>query len=118
MIYVASSWRNPYYEDVVKRLKKEGFPVYDFRNPPHGGAGFHWTDVDENAPNWTFDEYADGLHHPLAEKQFGADLEAMKGADTWCWYCPAGAVRTRRPVGLPAPGRGSLPIFRRWWSRS
>ncbi len=51
MIYVASSWRNPYYENVVKRLKKEGFPVYDFRNPPHGGKGFHWTDVDENAPN-------------------------------------------------------------------
>lgn len=49
MIYVASSWRNPYYENVVKRLKKEGFPVYDFRNPPHGGKGFHWTDVDENA---------------------------------------------------------------------
>ena len=66
MIYVASSWRNPYYEDVVKRLRKEGLPVYDFRNPPHGGGGFHWTDVDENAPNWTFREYADGLRHPLA----------------------------------------------------
>ena len=26
MIYIASSWRNPYYEDVVKRLKKEGLP--------------------------------------------------------------------------------------------
>ncbi len=61
MIYVASSWRNPYYENVVKRLKKEGFPVYDFRNPPHGGKGFHWTDVDENAPNWTFKEYEEGF---------------------------------------------------------
>ena len=39
MIYVASSWRNPYSEDVVRRLRQEGFPVYDFRNPPHGGAG-------------------------------------------------------------------------------
>ena len=65
MIYVASSWRNPYYESVVKRLKAEGFPVYDFRNPPHGGPGFHWTDVDENAPNWTFEQYAEGLHNPL-----------------------------------------------------
>lgn len=53
MIYVASSWRNPYYEDVVKRLRKEGHTVYDFRNPPHGGAGFHWTDVDPDAPNWS-----------------------------------------------------------------
>lgn len=34
MIYVASSWRNPYYEVVVKRLRQEGSPIYDFRNPP------------------------------------------------------------------------------------
>lgn len=90
MIYVASSWKNPYYEDVVKRLRKEDFPVYDFRNPPHGGAGFHWTDVDENAPNWTFEEYEAGLHHPLAEKQFGADLEALKVADTCVLVLPCG----------------------------
>lgn len=50
MIYVASSWRNQYYPEVVKRLKAEGHDVYDFRNPPHGGCGFHWTDVDEDAP--------------------------------------------------------------------
>lgn len=55
MIYVASSWKNPYYEDVIKRLREEGLPVYDFRNPPHGGNGFHWTDVDPNAPDWTFE---------------------------------------------------------------
>ena len=57
-IYVASSWRNKYYPEVVSRLRMEGHDVYDFRNPPHGGAGFHWTDVDENAPNWTFAQYA------------------------------------------------------------
>lgn len=90
MIYVASSWRNPYYEDVVKRLKEEGLPVYDFRNPPHDGRGFHWTDVDENAPNWTFEEYEEGLHHPLAERQFAADLEALKAADTCVLVLPCG----------------------------
>lgn len=88
MIYVASSWRNPYYEDVVKRLRREGHSVYDFRNPPHGGAGFHWTDVDKNAPNWTFDEYAHGLRHPLAERQFKADLEALRAADTCVLVLP------------------------------
>ena len=36
-IYVASSWRNKYYPEVVERLKKEGHDVYDFRNHPHGG---------------------------------------------------------------------------------
>lgn len=90
MIYIASSWRNPYYEDVVKRLKKEGFEVYDFRNPPHGGNGFHWTDIDENALNWTFKEYEEGLHHPLAERQFAADLEALKASDTCVLVLPCG----------------------------
>lgn len=90
MIYVASSWRNPYYENVVNRLRQEGFPVYDFRNPPHGGCGFHWTDVDRNAPNWTFNEYEEGLGHPLAERQFAADLEALKAADTCVLVLPCG----------------------------
>ena len=90
MIYVASSWRNPYYEDVVKRLKDEGLLVYDFRNPPHGGNGFQWTDVDEHALNWTFEQYAKGLHHPLAECQFLADLEALQAADTCVLVLPCG----------------------------
>ena len=89
-IYVASSWRNPYYPEVVKRLKAEGHDVYDFRNPPHGGAGFHWTDVNENAPNWTFEQYAEGLTHPLAERQFAADLEALQQADTCVLVLPCG----------------------------
>ena len=89
-IYVASSWRNKYYSKVVDTLHQAGHEVYDFRNPPHGGAGFHWTDVDENAPNWTFREYAEGLHHPLAERQFAADLEALQWADTCVLVLPCG----------------------------
>lgn len=79
-----------YYESVVKRLCEAGHEVYDFRNPPHGGNGFHWTDVDENAPNWTFDEYAQGMHHPLAERQFKADLDALRWADTCVLVLPCG----------------------------
>ena len=90
MIYIASSWRNPYYESVVKRLREEGFPVYDFRNPPHGGNGFHWTDVDENAPNWTFEEYEKGMSHPLAKRQFQADLDALNAADSCVLVLPCG----------------------------
>ena len=89
-IYVASSWRNPYFPAVVERLRQEGHEVYDFRNPPHGGAGFHWTDVDENAPHWTFAEYAEGLHHPLAERQFQADIDALSWADTCVLILPSG----------------------------
>jgi hypothetical protein len=89
-IYVASSWRNPYYPDVVERLRRAGHEVYDFRNPPHGGAGFHWTDIDENAPDWTFAEYAEGLRHPLAERQFQADIDALAWADTCVLVLPSG----------------------------
>lgn len=89
-IYVASSWRNPYYPEVVNRLKSEGHDVYDFRNPPHGGSGFLWTDVDVNAPNWTFEQYAEGLHHPLAERQFEADLCALEHSDTCVLVLPCG----------------------------
>ena len=89
-IYVASSWRNQYYSEVVEALKSAGHAVYDFRNPPHGGVGFHWTDIDENAPNWSFEEYYEGLSHPLAEKQFKADLEALGWADTCVLVLPCG----------------------------
>jgi hypothetical protein len=89
-IYVASSWRNRYYPEVVKQLREKGHQVYDFRNPPHGGNGFHWTDVDENALNWTFKEYAEGLHHLLAERQFEADMVALEQADVCVLVLPCG----------------------------
>ena len=89
-IYVASSWRNKYYPEVVEALRTAGHEVYDFRNPPHGGAGFHWTDIEENAPNWTFEEYAEGLRHPNAERQFQADLDALSWADTCVLVLPCG----------------------------
>lgn len=44
-IYVASSWRNPYFADVVSCLRAAGHEVYDFRNPPHGGHGFKWAEI-------------------------------------------------------------------------
>jgi hypothetical protein len=89
-IYVASSWRNQYYPEVVTRLREAGHEVYDFRNPPHGGAGFHWTDIDPNAPAWTYAQYAEGLHHPLAERQFQADIDALTWADTCVLVLPCG----------------------------
>ena len=89
-IYVASSWRNQYYPEVVQRLREAGHEVYDFRNPPHGGAGFHWTDIDPDAPAWTYAQYAEGLHHPLAERQFQADIDALTWADTCVLVLPCG----------------------------
>ena len=89
-IYVASSWRNQYYPQVVNRLRQAGHQVYDFRNPPQGGAGFHWTDVDPDCANWTFAQYAQGLTHPAAERQFANDLQALQWADTCVLVLPCG----------------------------
>lgn len=107
-IYVASSWRNPFYPDVVETLRKAGHDVYDFRNPPHGGSGFHWTDIDLNAMNWTFEEYADGLNHPLAEKQFAADLDALEWADTCVLVLPCG--RSAHTEAGWCKGRGKKTV--------
>lgn len=63
-IYVASSWRNVYYPEVVNRLREAGFEVYDFRNPPSGDEGFHWHNVSERWLEWTPEEYRDNLTHP------------------------------------------------------
>ena len=107
-IYVASSWRNPYYEQVVRRMREEGHEVYDFRNPPHGGAGFHWTDMDENGPNWTFEEYAGGGGHPLAECQFKADLDALEWADACVLVLPCGRSAHTEAGWMAGRGRNVI----------
>ena len=56
-IYVASSWRNGYYPDVVAKLREAGHDVYDFRNPPSGDPGFKWSSVSEDYMEWSPTEY-------------------------------------------------------------
>ncbi len=104
-IYVASSWRNKYYPEVVERLRGAGHEVYDFRNPPHGGNGFRWTDISPDALDWEFPQYAEGLHHPLAERQFAADLEALRWADTCVLVLPCGRSAHTEAGWLAGAGR-------------
>ena len=104
-IYVASSWRNKFYPAVVEALRADGHEVYDFRNPPHGGNGFRWTDIEENALNWSFEEYAQGLHHPKAERQFKADLEALEWADTCVLVLPSGRSAHTEAGWMAGAGR-------------
>lgn len=89
-IYVASSWRNVYYPEVVNRLREAGVEVYDFRNPPSGDEGFHWHNVSERWLEWTPKEYRDNLKHPLAERQFKNDIEAMESCDACVLVLPCG----------------------------
>ena len=64
-IYVASSWRNEHYPEVVTQLREAGFDVYDFRNPPSGDPGFKWGNVDPSYMEWTPQKYRDMLMHPM-----------------------------------------------------
>lgn len=90
MIYVASSWRNEYYTEVVLKLREAGFDVYDFRNPPSGDPGFKWGSIDPNFMDWTPSQYRDMLHHPKAERQFHNDIEAMEACDACVLVLPCG----------------------------
>ena len=89
-IYVASSWRNQYFPEVVKKLREYGHEVYDFRNPPHDHGAFMWKNVDPDFDKWTVDYYKRGLEHPSSERQFQADLDALNWADACLLVLPCG----------------------------
>lgn len=89
-IYVASSWRNPYQEQVVEVLRSMGHEVYDFKNPPHGRGGFAWSDIDKDWVNWTTDEYRKALQSEIAEDGFNSDFDGMKWADCCVMVLPCG----------------------------
>ena len=89
-IYVASSWRNMFQQDVVEFLRENGHEVYDFRNPPHGKGGFAWSDIDSEWKEWSVDEYVEALKHPIAAHGFNSDFEGMIWADFCVMVLPCG----------------------------
>ena len=89
-LYVASSWRNEYYPEVVAKLREAGYDVYDFRHPPSGDPGFKWSSVSEDYMEWTPEQYRENLNHPKAVRQFGNDIEAMNSCDTCVIVLPCG----------------------------
>jgi nucleoside 2-deoxyribosyltransferase len=93
-IYTASSWRNKYYENVVKRLKEEGFDVYDFRNAISTEGqqlAFNWNQVDPNWEKWSVDEFLDVIcDSELANNAFNSDLKGMQKADVCLLILPCG----------------------------
>ncbi len=88
-IYVASSWRNVYHEEVVKTLESLGHSVYDFRNPPADTA-FQWSQVSKNYQYWSPMDYVCALDHPIAKSGYASDKTAMQNADCCVLVMPAG----------------------------
>ncbi len=89
-IYVASSWRNPFQQDVVKLLRVDGHEVYDFRNPGEGDTGFHWSEIDENWKAWDSPNFKKSLNHPVAEDGFDSDMLALEQCDACVLVLPCG----------------------------
>ncbi len=107
-IYVASSWRNEYYSEVVAKLREAGHDVYDFRNPPSGDPGFKWDCVSEDYLEWSPQQYRDMLKHPKAERQFHNDIEAMEACEACVLVLPSG--RSAHTEAGWFAGRGKLTI--------
>lgn len=107
-IYVASSWRNKYYPEVVAKLREAGYDVYDFRNPPSGDQGFKWSSVSENYMDWTPQQYRDQLNHPYAVRQFSNDIEAMETCDICVLVLPCGRSAHTEAGWFAGKGRTTI----------
>jgi len=90
-IYVASSWRNDFQADVVSALGQDGHEVYDFKNPPHGLGGFHWSEIDPDWQQWSPEVYRSHLlNSSVAAFGFNTDFRAMRWCDTCVLVMPCG----------------------------
>lgn len=95
MIYLASSWKNKYYAEVLSALRAAGHEVYDFRNPANDpnpvGKGFKWSDIDPGYMDWEPDTFKRHLaENPLAVRQFGNDLRAIEACSCCVLLLPCG----------------------------
>lgn len=97
-IYVASSWRNQHYPQVLKMLRGAGaqyehlteprFGVHDFRDE---AGSFSWRDVDGDCENWDRDRYRKLLTtHPLAFEGFERDMAGLRQATAALLVGPCG----------------------------
>lgn len=75
---------------IVHALRRCGHVVYDFRHPTEGNDGFHWTEIDANWKRWSPEEYRDALQHPVAERGYKFDIDALRGCDAVVYVLPCG----------------------------
>lgn len=90
-IYVASSWRNNYQQQIVCLLREQtAHEVYDFRHPREDNHGFGWHNIDPLWQDWSHEKFRDALTHPIAEYGFKLDFDAMCKADMCVLVLPCG----------------------------
>ena len=89
-VYVASSWRNLLQPAIVTMIRRMGHKVYDFRNPRPGDVGFSWREIDPNWQQWSPTEYREAMKHPVAERGYNLDIEALRACDVCVLVLPSG----------------------------
>ena len=94
-IYVASSWRNQYQPEVVRRLRAEGFAVhnvYEGGKPVPDDHNFDWARVgcspEKQYPSP--EKYRDALRHLIAVDVFNKDMAALRDCDVCVLVLPSG----------------------------
>lgn len=88
-VYVASSWCNPFQQDVVRLLRKDGHEVYDLKDED----GFKWSEWSEISPEWKLwdtNAYLAALVLPQVERWFSRDMNALINCDVCVHVVPCG----------------------------
>jgi len=90
-VYLASSWRNSYFNKIVDTLRDVGHDVFNFRSPRPGNVGFHWKEIDEKWQDWSTLEYREVLEtNTIVANGYLSDLRGMQWADTCVLLLPCG----------------------------
>lgn len=98
-IYVASSWRNKYFDEIVAVLRAAGHTVYDFKNAQNA---FSWQQLVgalisaktnyryKHGDTWPGSTLRAALVHPLCERGFNQDMINLMNCDTCVLVLPCG----------------------------
>lgn len=92
-VYIATSWKNPHYDEACAIVRAAGHTVLDWKAVP---AAFRWIDVDARfaaraLPGvWTPDATVKALEHPSPKNAFMQDMELLEMADALVMLTPCG----------------------------
>ncbi len=110
-IYVASSWRNTYQPEVVRRIRELGYRVYDFRNPAPDNTGFAWSQIDMNWKDWGPQQFRDGLRNDVAEEGYDLDMDALRRCDGLVYLQPCGVSASLELGWAAGAGKKTLVLL-------
>ena len=85
-IYLATSTKNLFIDDVLTAMREAGHEVYDFRASGRGPANI----FDPTRKVWTAADYVAALASSIADQQYRADKAALDACDCVVLLGPCG----------------------------